>query len=97
MSNLSLPELSSPALFTVNCGLTTVNSLSTLSLLFPLHTTIPPVSPLFPLDTKIEGGGGAKHFVTPAHFLKLFKSFQANSFLCRVFSFFRGAGGYVDD
>jgi len=51
------------------------------------------VSPLFPLDTKIEGGGGAKHFVTPARSLKLFKNFQANSFLCRVFSFFRGEGG----
>jgi len=52
------------------------------------------VSPLFPLDTKIEGGGCPNPFLTPTRCLKFFKNFQANSFPCRVFNFLRGGRGY---
>jgi len=53
------------------------------------------VSPLFPLDTKTHGGRGPKPRLTPAHSLKTFKNFQANSLVCRVSNFYQGGGGYT--
>ena len=70
----------------------------------PLNSFISPsyndslVSPLFPLDTKMDGGGRPQSCVTPARtrkFLNLFKNFQANSFLSRVFNFLTGGGGSI--
>jgi hypothetical protein len=52
-----------------------------------------PVSPLFPLDTKIVGGGVPKSGATSARSLKVFKNFQANPFPSTIFSFFEGQGG----
>jgi len=52
------------------------------------------VTPLFPLDTKTQGGGGPKPYATSLHSLKFFKNFQANSLPSIIFNFSRGVGGY---
>jgi len=64
---------SSPSLATCHSPLATFPRFSPLTPLFPLDTRIPPVSPLFPLDTKKVGG-------TPPSTGMTNRSFSAISF-----------------
>jgi hypothetical protein len=64
-----------------------------LSPFFPLHTQIPPVSPLLPLDTKMRGGGVPAAQPPIRKFSTLFNFFQPNPCICFSFLFAPGGGG----
>src|SRR5208337_2965723 len=56
---------------------------SPLSLLFPLHTRIPSVSPLFPLDTKTGGYTPPPWYDQSFHFGNFFGRFSPSTLLLR--------------
>jgi len=58
MTTRSISGISSPDLFTVNCGLITVDCLSPLSPIIPAHPGGSPVTPIIPALTHTPGGGG---------------------------------------
>jgi hypothetical protein len=64
-----------------------------LSPFFPLHTQIPPVSPLLPLDTKMRGGGVPAAQPPIRKSSTLFNFFQPNPCICFSFLFAPGGGG----
>jgi hypothetical protein len=66
-----------------------------LSPFFPLHTQIPPVSPLLPLDTKMRGRGASLlHNLSSENFQPFLTFFTLTPAFASVFYLPRGRGSY---
>jgi hypothetical protein len=63
-----------------------------LSPFFLFHTRIPSVSPLFPLDTKMRGGGSPRGAISYQEISTRFNFFHTNPCICFSFLFALGEG-----